>query len=426
VTSAALEAALRAARDTRRLDLFRGAIAATADVFREQFGDAEAVRVGDPETFRVTKDGQGRFSHGLIMLPAGIHAEWEHVEHVERELANTAAIPVAVGAGTINDITKLAAHRLGRPYLCVATAASMDGYTAYGASITKNGLKQTFDCPAPRAVVADIDIIAAAPNELTASGYADLLAKVTAGADWILADALGVEPIHEHAWRTVQGGLRAAVADPAGVQRGDAAAITKLTEGLMMGGFAMQAMQSSRSASGAEHQFSHLWDMQNHVDPRTGEAPSHGFKVGIGTLAVARLYETLLAQPIEKLDVDAAVARWPGWKATQDAIWGLFDIDELRDKAIEETRAKYPSADELRAQLTRLRDVWPDLKRRLLEQLIPSQQLATMLRDAGAPSRCEDIGISAERLRTSHRLAIHIRRRFTVLDLADRIGLLDA
>ena len=50
----------------------------------------------------------------------------------------------------------------------VATAASMDGYTAYGASITKDGSKQTFDCPAPRAVVADIDVIRAAPPELTA------------------------------------------------------------------------------------------------------------------------------------------------------------------------------------------------------------------------------------------------------------------
>jgi len=69
---------------------------------------------------------------------------------------------------------------------------------------------------------------------------------------------------------------------------------------------------------------------------------------------------------------------------------------------------------------------WPDLKRRLLEQLFPSAKLAAMLSDAGAPSRPEEIGISADRLRKSHRLAMHIRRRFTVLDLADRIGLLDA
>ena len=103
--------------------------------------------------------------------------------------------------------------------MVVATAASMDGYTAFGASITCQGAKQTFSCAAPRAVVADLDVICAAPVELNASGYADLLAKTTAGADWLVADALGVEAIDRTAWAIVQGGLRQAVANPAGVRR---------------------------------------------------------------------------------------------------------------------------------------------------------------------------------------------------------------
>jgi glycerol-1-phosphate dehydrogenase [NAD(P)+] len=44
--------------------------------------------------------------------------------------------------------------------MIAATAASMDGYTAFGAAITHDGFKQTFACPAPRAVVADLDILA--------------------------------------------------------------------------------------------------------------------------------------------------------------------------------------------------------------------------------------------------------------------------
>ena len=91
--------------------------------------------------------------------------------------------------------------------MCVATAASMDGYTAFGASITAEGAKQTFSCPAPLAVLADTNIIRKAPGIMTASGYADLFAKVTAGADWILADWMGVEKIDETAWSIVQDGL---------------------------------------------------------------------------------------------------------------------------------------------------------------------------------------------------------------------------
>ena len=90
--------------------------------------------------------------------------------------------------------------------MCVATAASMDGYTAFGASITAEGAKQTFSCPAPLAVLADTNIIRKAPGIMTASGYADLFAKVTAGADWILADWMGVEKIDETAWSIVQDG----------------------------------------------------------------------------------------------------------------------------------------------------------------------------------------------------------------------------
>ena len=36
-------------------------------------------------------------------------------------------------------------------------------------------------------------------------------------------------------------------------------------EGLLLGGLAMQINKSSRPTSGAEHQFSHLWNMEHHT-----------------------------------------------------------------------------------------------------------------------------------------------------------------
>src|SRR4051812_21158054 len=217
--------AIRAARDTRALLVEPGAVQTVADVFQSQFETSPAVIVADVNTFAAA----GRWVVDAFNLAGNecrepflcndpaLHAEHGYVAELEQSLAQHEAIPIAVGSGSINDITKLAAHRVGRPYLCVATAASMDGYTAFGASITHHGSKQTFDCPAPIAVVADLQVIAAAPAEMTGWGYADLLAKVTAGADWILADALEVEPIQPLAWAIVQGGLRDAVADPVAV-----------------------------------------------------------------------------------------------------------------------------------------------------------------------------------------------------------------
>ncbi len=420
--------ALAAARDTKALRVGRGTRHAAGELFAEQFGTAPAVVVADPAEFaaagRDVVDSLHRAGvacgEPVVLDDPDLYAEYRFVEALDRALADRPGVPVAVGAGTVNDLTKLAAHRRGTPYLAVATAASMDGYTAFGASITRGGLKQTFACQAPAAVLADLDVIAAAPPRLNAAGYADLLAKVPAGADWLLADALGVEPVDAHAWETVQGRLRESVADPAGVRRGDPDALRRLTVGLMLGGFAMQAARSSRPASGAEHQFSHLWDMQHHT--HNGAVPAHGFKVGIGTLASAALYEELLGRDFVDFDIDRAIRDFP----TLDVYVSRSNaaLGDLADLATEELRAKYPSPDALRAQLTRLRDGWPDLRSRVTRQLIPIRELRDMLRAAGAPCEPEQIGISRDRLRQSYPLALAIRRRFTVLDAADRTGLL--
>lgn len=428
-----LRDALRAARETRSLRIDSGVRHATAELFETEFGRTPAVIVADTNTFAAAgRDVLESFrSRGLtcdapfVFDDPNLYAEYRYVDQLLAALGERGtAIPVAVGSGTINDLVKLVAHRLGRPYLAVATAASMDGYTAFGASITKDQLKQTFDCPAPTAVLADLDVIASAPEGLNASGYADLAAKVTAGADWIVADALGIEPIDEPAWKLVQDGLREWIGQPAGVRGRDPEVLRRLTTGLMMGGFAMQRTRTSRPASGAEHQFSHLWDMQHHT--YQGQPPSHGFKVGIGTLASVALYEQLLAEPLDRLDVEAICDRWPNRETLQTEARRRFETAELIECAVRESTAKYVERSELREQLLRLQQVWPDLKARLTAHLPSFKTLQGWFREAGCPAQPEEIGISRSRLIESYRQAAFIRRRFTVLDLASRTGLLEA
>lgn len=422
-----LAEALSSARETRALLVGSGVLREVAAVFNAQFPGRRAVIIADERTFalagRVVAGGLAAAGVGcaapFIFRDPALYAEFRFVEELEASLRQHDAVPVAVGSGTINDLTKFAAHRAGRDaYLCVATAASMDGYTAFGASITFRGAKQTFNCPAPRAVIADIDVIRRAPAEMTASGYADLSAKVTAGADWILADALGVEPIDPRAWAIVQGGLRGSLADPAGARAGKESAITPLVEGLMLGGFAMQWSKTSRPASGAEHQFSHLWDMEHHM--HNGGAPSHGFKVGVATLAVTRLYEQLLGFDMAALDVGQCLAAWAGADTAEARAGRLFAGTDFVETAVTETRAKHISHAELHKQIDRLKFNWPEIRLRLQGQLLSSEEIKRKLELAGAPTEPEQIGISRQRLRDSFFRAYHIRRRFTVLDVAVR------
>lgn len=428
-----LAEALASARETRDLVLGRGVLVETGAVFARHFPGRRAVIVTDARLWPVAAEAVagGLAAAQVAGLPPfvfhdpALYAEFGRVTELEAALRAHDAIPVAVGSGTINDLVKLAAHRAGREgYLCVATAASMDGYTAFGASITFEGAKQTFNCPAPRAVVADLDLIANAPPEMTAAGYADLLAKVPAGADWLLAEALGVEAVDARAWAIVQGGLRAALADPAGARRGAPGAIGPLIEGLMLGGFAMQWAQSSRPASGAEHQFSHLWDMEHHT--HRGAAPSHGFKVGVATHAVTRFYEALLACDLRALAVEDCVRQWAASPLNDEAaIRARFAGTDFVETAVNEVRAKAIAPAALHEQLVRLRERWPDLQTSLRAQLLPAAEVKRRLEAVGAPSEPEHIGLSRARLRATFTRAAHIRRRFTVLDVALRTGLLE-
>lgn len=426
-----VEFALKAASETRALRIGAGLLSEVSALFKQQFPGKTAVIIADEITYKVAGDTVNKYftKAGISQLTPfiytdpNIYAEYSYVEQLENFLKTNDAIAVAVGSGTINDLTKLASHLTNRQYMCVATAASMDGYTAFGASITANGAKQTFSCPAPQACLADIDIICNAPAEMTASGYADLFAKITAGADWILADSLGVEPIDEKAWAIVQDGLHDALSDPEGVQAGHPEAITKLVEGLMLGGFAMQWAKTSRPASGAEHQFSHLWNMEHHLNK--GEHISHGFQVSIGTLAITALFNCLLKTDVSHLNVEQCVNNWPSPDVSDAEALKIFEGTDFPEIGLQETRAKYVNKEELATQLYLLRNNWTEIKNKLSNQIVPLKEAKRRLGLVGAPTEPEHIGISRDHLRETFIRAQFIRRRFTILDVAIRTGYLD-
>lgn len=436
MTEQRISEALRGATDTDQVLIGEGVLDSVADLFERTFGEGAAVVVADGNTFHVAGDAvqrrleaAGRELIEPYIFPAQptLHADYENIKTLIGSLRGHSAIPVAVGSGTLNDIAKRASHECDRRYMTVATAASMDGYTAFGASITEEGYKHTMSCPAPRAVLADLAVLTDAPPKMTSAGYADLLGKVTAGADWIVADALEVEAIDPTSWSLVQGPLREATGRPADLHAGDAQAMGALIEGLIMSGLAMQAASSSRPASGAEHQFSHLWEMEGlGQHPQNGEPPlSHGFKVGVGSVSIAALYELVLERDMSALDIDAIARAWPSWDEVERRVREAHTSPGLDQAAVEETRAKYIDADELARRLRLLGDRWPDLRERIQTQLISADQLRGQLRDAGCPTNPAEIGLSPQRFKETYRRAQMIRRRYTVLDLLNETGLLD-
>jgi glycerol-1-phosphate dehydrogenase [NAD(P)+] len=118
-------------------------------------------------------------------------------------------------------------------------------------------------------------------------------------------------------------------------------------------------------------------------------------------------------------------AAWPDEESWVARARDLLGEGELAELGARELRAKYSSPAQLGEQLKLLKALWPKLRERLEAQLLPLATLRRMLHDAGAPTEPEQIGITRARLRQSYWQAFCIRRRFTVLDLAVRTGLLD-
>lgn len=289
--------------------------------------------------------------------------------------------------------------------------------------MSENGVKVTRNCKAPVVVIMDLDVVAAAPGFLTASGYGDLAAKIPGGADWILADVTGIEPIDEDVWAMVQSGVETALSRPAALAAGDADAFEGLVEGLCLSGLAMQAYGGTRPASGAEHYFSHLWELA-HLGEDQEPPLSHGDKVAIGSLAMCAFYEALLNRDLTQIDLRAAVDARKPWDEIEADIRSTFD-GALADHAVRETKAKYVSGNELHDRLKPLVDQWPDVTDRLRAQLVTSAQLSDQLRQAGAPSRPQDIGLTPDDVRATFPRAMYYRSRYTALDVAWELGIFD-
>lgn len=436
--SKAIDEALKFATDTRACVIGAGVLDQVSALLKAHFpGAARTCLVADPRTWAAAGErtaallrAAGLTVDAYILEPGGrtFHADYHYVEEVREALRprlGDGFVPVAVGSGVVNDLVKLASGELGIPYLVCATAASVDGYSSFGAAIrSPAGAKQTYACPAPRVIVADLDVLRTAPAWMAASGFADLLAKVPAGADWILAHALGAAAWHDRAWHTVQDGLPEALANPEGVAAGETGPLAKFVEGLMLGGFAMQDMQSSRPASGAEHMFSHILEMRNHTFK--GDIVPHGIQVGVYTHFMARFYELLLAYDYTALDVEACVAAWPDWAHEEAVARRLFADTPFPEVGVTATKAKYLDKDGLRAQLLAAKTNWPEIRARLARQLLPAAEIARRLRVVGAPVHPEEIGTTRADSCANVIIAAHMRDRYNALDFTYRTGQMDA
>lgn len=320
---------------------------------------------------------------------------------VERLLSAMAPpdLVIAVGTGTLNDLTKMAAFRLGVPQAVFATAPSMNGYTSLSASITSGGIKTSYRTRTPIGVYFDLRVLAAAPPRLIRAGLGDSACRSTAQADWLLSHLLLDRPYREAPFALLAEDERDVLAHTPALLAGDLEVMRHLVRTLVLSGFGMTICNGSYPASQGEHLISHYVEMMH----AAGDA-LHGEQIAVCTAAMATIQQRIL-------EIDRPRMHAP--RVSRDDVIAHFGpiIGEACWRELEQKQF------DVQARIDR---DWDKIRERITAICVPHERLRQSLVDAGAPVEAAQIGWTTDLFTNAVRHAREIRNRFTFLDvLAD-------
>ncbi|MGE5187104.1 MAG: iron-containing alcohol dehydrogenase, partial [Acidobacteriota bacterium] len=354
---------------------------------------------------RVERGLAARFAVQSIVLDAGPQADDATVARLVAALSPSVDLVVAVGSGTLNDLTKLAASRLDRPQAVFATAPSMNGYTSLSASITTDGVKRSYRTRTPLGVYFDLRVVAAAPPRLIRAGLGDSACRPTAQADWLLSHLLLDRPYRAAPFALLADDERDLFEQTPALLAGDLAVMRHLVRTLVLSGFGMTICNGSYPASQGEHLLSHYIEM---VRPSGLPATLHGEQIAVCTVAMAELQQRML-------DGAAPVLR-PTPLGRQDLVdhFGPV-IGEACWRELELKHFDAARTDELNA---RLAASWDAIRARIRAVTLDARALRAVLAGCGAPVAPADLGWPASLLQQALVHAREIRNRYTFLDLA--------
>jgi glycerol-1-phosphate dehydrogenase [NAD(P)+] len=342
-----------------------------------------------------------------IVLDNGVHPDGDSVAAV-RKATGAADALIAVGSGTINDISKYASAQDGKPYAVFATAPSMNGYTSYNAAITLHGHKLSLPAQAPRGAFFDLAVLAAAPKRLIRAGLGDSLCRTTAQADWLLAHELFGGPFRELPFDLLADDEAPLFDHAAELVAGDLDVMERLVRTLVLAGFGTAIIGNSQPASQGEHLISHYIDM---FADASRPLVFHGEQIGVTTLSMVRLQEAMLAA---RPRIVADTATEAEFRARYGEALGASCWAEFAQK-----RMTAQKAEELNDLLA---DRWPAIRDRIRSVLLTAGRLTEVLTRAGAELTPEAIHLPRDFYETALLRCREIRNRYTFLDLAAGAG----
>ena len=360
-----------------------------------------SVAIYDENTYKATEGIHPEVDKEIVLPPENLHADNHGVSLALKEFPEKCDYLIAVGSGTVHDITRYCAFKKKIPFISCPTAASVDGFCSSVAAMTWDGFKKTFEASAPKIVIADLNIISKAPIFLTNSGFGDMIGKFIALADWKISNVLTDEYFCNKIHDMTMDATKAVIESAEEIKSGNITAFEKLTYGLLMSGLAMQLLGNSRCASGAEHHISHLIEMQPDGLNVSSDA-LHGEKVGVGTLIACKEYHRLKNSKINFRD-------YP--QINIDYIRNIFG-EKLSDSIIKENEKNCAygiCADMLKSKWDKICNI--------IDTIPTFDNLKKIYEFLGVKSTLKDIDVNENKLNTILEYSPLVRNRLTLMRL---------
>jgi glycerol-1-phosphate dehydrogenase [NAD(P)+] len=346
-----------------------------------------------------------------VLNPDRLHTDDFSITRVLANYDTKARLFVAVGSGTITDITRFTSHRSRNPFVSFPTAASVDAYTSKNAPATINGMKRSINCQAPLAIFTDLPTICSSPHFLTASGVGDLLGKYTSTTDWLLSNMLWTEgfvrDIYERALSCAVNGSK----EVDGIAANDPQSLRTMMECQFESGLCMADYNNSVPASGGEHHISHAWEMMVHREGREGLY--HGSAVGVATIMEAAWYEQLRA--LSKADAEILLAKLQLADSESQAAEIRRHFPHISEEIIQSQPIlmQLSQPEKLAEVKTRILQHW-DAIQAAAGNVPPAGQIRDWLKKVGAPVTTAELGLNTGQAEVGIRYGVYLRERFSI------------
>lgn len=326
---------------------------------------------------------------------------------------------VGVGSGTVTDVTRTVAGQTERPFVCVATAPSMDGYTSTVAPLLRRGVKIHLPSICPEIIVCDLDVLCAAPLAMFQAGAGDVMGKYVAVCDWAISALITGEDYCPTCARMAAAAADKVLSHIDEIRGRTPEGARVLIEALLLSGLTVMIIGNTRAVASVEHNIVHYWEMQKLL---AGERPApHGLAVGVATLQVYPAYEQFAQIDPAAIDAQRALALcWD--RPAREAFLREFYGERAAAEIMAENPQDFLTAAQLQRRVEAIKRNF-DKIRAVIGRMPQRAQIEGALRALGAPTEPGQIGIGEALLRRSLACGKDYRARYTLFMAIDEIGM---